>query len=47
MKSNKEYRKILKEALENVGIGAKTKLGWGRGKIKENDIKYFESNVGE
>lgn len=47
MESDKEFiEKILKEALENVGIGAKTKLGWGRGKIKENDIKYFESNVG-
>lgn len=47
MESDKEFiGKILKEALENVGIGAKTKLGWGRGKIKENDIKYFESNVG-
>lgn len=34
MKSDKEFiEEILEEALENVGIGAKTKLGWGRGKL--------------
>lgn len=39
----KFIKEILKEALENIGIGAKTKLGWGRAKIVN---KCFEVNMG-
>ncbi|HSH35974.1 RAMP superfamily CRISPR-associated protein, partial [Schnuerera sp.] len=38
---------ILKGALEYAGIGAKAKLGWGRGKIDKNGIECFKVSWGE
>lgn len=47
IKADKEFiKEILKEALENTGIGAKTKLGWGRAKVNCDQIECYESNLG-
>lgn len=40
-------KRLLKRGLEEIGIGAKAKLGWGRAEVKLDEIKCFENWVGE